>query len=67
MAALEEGGEGLDPSKSKRYWPGCWKPEPVPQGSTLQIKAGKIKPAQPFPSHQRVVRAGRRTARGLRL
>ena len=54
-------------SKPKRYRPGCWKPKSVPQGSILQIKAGKIRPAQPFPSHQRVVRAGRGTARGLRL
>ena len=35
------------------------------QGSILQIKAGKIRPAQPFPSHQRVVRARRGTARDL--
>ena len=64
-ATLEEGGEGLDPSKSERYQPGCWEPESVPQGSILQVKAGKIKPAQPFPSHQRVVRPRRGTAREL--
>ena len=64
---LKKAGKGLDPSKSERYRPGCWEPESVPQGSILPVKAGKIEPAQPFPSHQRVIRPRRGTARGVRL
>ena len=61
---LKKAEKRLDPSKSEWYQPGCWEPELVPQGSTLQVKAGRIEPAQPLPSHQQVIRRRRRNCSG---
>ena len=68
MAAFEEGGEGLDPSKSKRYWPGCWEPESVPPRKypPSQGRQNWAKPSR-SPLTNELLDPGEETARGLRL